>query len=145
MVGHPAVVSVNQEVYRELLASERWEVEIVLPSSWKHPYSDGAVAPEVLPGMEKALRPTPVAFAGRQQRHLYLTLGPAARGVWARRRLPGGRAVLPRGDRVVATAEAPPGSLRGPVRREHRPPDARSPGGTAHPDPARRGLRRRSL
>lgn len=74
MVGHPAVVSVNQEVYRELLAGGRWEVEIVLPSSWRHAYRDGAVGPEVLPGMEKALRPTPVAFAGRQQRHLYLTL-----------------------------------------------------------------------
>jgi glycosyltransferase involved in cell wall biosynthesis len=74
VVGHPAVVSVNQEVYRELLAGGRWEVEIVLPRSWKHSYSDGAVAPEVLPGMERALRPTPVAFAGRQQRHLYLTL-----------------------------------------------------------------------
>lgn len=32
------------------------------------------MAPEVLPGMEGALRPTRVAFAGRQQRHFYLTL-----------------------------------------------------------------------
>ncbi len=74
MVSHPAIVSVNQEVYSELLGRGDWEIEIVLPNRWKHSYAEGSVAPEILPGMEGTLRPTPVAFAGRQQRHLYLTL-----------------------------------------------------------------------
>jgi glycosyltransferase involved in cell wall biosynthesis len=72
VVSHPAVVSVNQEVYREL-ARRGWEVTIVVPSRWRHSYSEGAVTPRALEGMEEALLPTPVAFAGRPQRHFYLT------------------------------------------------------------------------
>jgi glycosyltransferase involved in cell wall biosynthesis len=72
VVSHPAVTSVNQEVYREL-SQRGWEVTLVLPSSWRHDYSSAPVTPTALPGLEGALRPTPVAFAGRQQRHLYLT------------------------------------------------------------------------
>jgi glycosyltransferase involved in cell wall biosynthesis len=70
-VSHPAVTSVNQEVYREL-ARRGWEVTIVLPSRWRHDYSSAPVTPTALAGLEGALRPTPVAFAGRQQRHIYL-------------------------------------------------------------------------
>jgi glycosyltransferase involved in cell wall biosynthesis len=72
VVSHPAIVSVNQEVYREL-ASRGWEVTIVVPSRWSHTYARGAVAPRALEGLEGALRPTRVAFAGRPQRHFYLT------------------------------------------------------------------------
>jgi glycosyltransferase involved in cell wall biosynthesis len=71
VVSHPSVVSVNQEVYREMV-SRGWDVSIVLPDRWSHPYSEGTVAPQVLEGMEEALIPTRVAFAGRQQRHFYL-------------------------------------------------------------------------
>lgn len=74
VVSHPAVVSVNQEVYRELIGRGDWEIEVVLPSRWRHSFADGPVAPDVLPGMEGSLHPVPVALAGRQQRHLYLTL-----------------------------------------------------------------------
>jgi glycosyltransferase involved in cell wall biosynthesis len=72
VVSHPAVVSVNQEVYREL-ARRGWELTIVLPSRWRHSYSAAPVRPQALAGMEQALRPTPVAFAGQPQRHFYLT------------------------------------------------------------------------
>jgi glycosyltransferase involved in cell wall biosynthesis len=72
IVSHPAVVSVNQEVYREL-AARGWEVTIVLPSRWSHSYAQGAVTPTALPGVESLLRPTRVVLAGKPQRHLYLT------------------------------------------------------------------------
>jgi len=71
VISHPAVVSVNQEVYREL-ARRDWDVTIVLPSRWRHGYSDVDLLPEPLEGMEAALHPTPVAFRGRPQRHFYL-------------------------------------------------------------------------
>jgi len=72
VVSHPAVVSVNQVIYREL-ARRGWEVTIVVPSRWRHPYSKGPVIPQALEGMETSMRPTPVAFPGHPQRHFYLT------------------------------------------------------------------------
>jgi glycosyltransferase involved in cell wall biosynthesis len=72
VVSHPAVVSVNQEVYREL-SRRGWEVTIVVPSRWRHDYSDVDIVPRALEGLESALRPVPVALRGRQQRHVYLT------------------------------------------------------------------------
>jgi glycosyltransferase involved in cell wall biosynthesis len=72
VVSHPAVVNVNQEVYREL-SQRGWEPTIVLPNRWRHPYAEGAIAPETLAGLEHALRPTPVLLAGNPQRHIYLT------------------------------------------------------------------------
>lgn len=71
VASHPAIVSVNQEVYREL-ARRGWDVKIVVPSRWRHLYSETPLRPSALPGLEDALIPTPVAFAGRPQRHLYL-------------------------------------------------------------------------
>jgi glycosyltransferase involved in cell wall biosynthesis len=71
VVSHPSVVSVNQEVYREL-QGRGWEVTIVLPSRWRSEYSQRDMAPQVLDGMEGALRRTPVALRGRPQRHFYL-------------------------------------------------------------------------
>jgi glycosyltransferase involved in cell wall biosynthesis len=72
VVSHPAVVNVNQEVYRELSRRD-WDVTIVVPSRWRHEYSKATVAPQALEGMEASLRPTPIIFPGRVQRHLYLT------------------------------------------------------------------------
>jgi glycosyltransferase involved in cell wall biosynthesis len=72
VVSHPCVVTVNQEVYRELSGRGEWEITIVVPNRWSHPYAEGTVAPEVLEGMEDALRPLPVALPGRPQRHFYL-------------------------------------------------------------------------
>jgi glycosyltransferase involved in cell wall biosynthesis len=71
VVSHPAVVDVNQEVYREL-SRRGWLVTIVLPSRWRHEYSEADVMPKALPGLESSLRPTRVAFTGRPQRHFYL-------------------------------------------------------------------------
>lgn len=71
VVSHPSVVSVNQEVYRELERRD-WQVEIVLPSRWRSEYSQRDMRPQVLRGMETALRPTPIALRGRPQRHFYL-------------------------------------------------------------------------
>jgi glycosyltransferase involved in cell wall biosynthesis len=72
VISHPAVVNVNQVVYREL-AQRGWEVTIVLPDRWRHEYSNVDVAPQALEGMERALRPTRIALRGRPQRHFYLT------------------------------------------------------------------------
>jgi glycosyltransferase involved in cell wall biosynthesis len=72
VVSHPAVVNVNQEVYREL-ARRGWDLTIVLPSRWRHSYSRVDVTPRALPGLEGSLRPTQVVFPGHPQRHLYLT------------------------------------------------------------------------
>jgi glycosyltransferase involved in cell wall biosynthesis len=72
VVSHPAVVNVNQEVYRELLR-RGWAVTIVLPSRWRNEYSQSTARPRALPGMQDALRPARVAFAGQVQRHVYLT------------------------------------------------------------------------
>ncbi len=72
VVSHPAVVDVNQEVYREL-RRRGWSVTIVLPSRWRSEYSGRTMMPQSLAGMEQALRPTRVALRGRPQRHVYLT------------------------------------------------------------------------
>jgi glycosyltransferase involved in cell wall biosynthesis len=72
VISHPAVVTVNQEVYRELASRDLWDITIVVPSRWRHSYAHGLVTPEALEGMESALHPLPVAFPGRQQRHFYL-------------------------------------------------------------------------
>ena len=72
VVSHPAVVGVNQEVYREL-QRRGWSVTIVLPSRWRSEYSGQTMMPQALEGMEQSLRPTRVALRGRPQRHVYLT------------------------------------------------------------------------
>jgi glycosyltransferase involved in cell wall biosynthesis len=71
-ISHPAVVNVNQEVYREL-QRRGWEVTLVVPSHWRSEYSQRTMTPQPLAGLEHDLRPTPVALAGRPQRHFYLT------------------------------------------------------------------------
>jgi len=71
VVSHPAVVGVNQEVYGEL-RRRGWQPTLVLPERWRGEYSKGELRPEPIAGMEGTLRPTPVALAGRPQRHFYL-------------------------------------------------------------------------
>jgi glycosyltransferase involved in cell wall biosynthesis len=105
VVSHPAVVNVNQEVYRELVR-RGWHLTLVVPDRWRHAYAD-SVAPRALEGLEDALRPTRVLLPGRPQRHLYLTRP----GALARRLGPD-----------VAFIEAEPFSLaaaqwRGPLKR----------------------------
>lgn len=65
------MVSVNQEVYREL-RNRGWDVTIVLPRRWHSEYSGAQIVPRALPGMEDTLLPRRVALAGRPQRHVYL-------------------------------------------------------------------------
>jgi glycosyltransferase involved in cell wall biosynthesis len=72
VVSHPAVVSVNQEVYLELLNRGRWDVTIVVPDRWRHEYAASDFEPETLPGLKGHIRPLPVALPGRPQRHFYL-------------------------------------------------------------------------
>jgi glycosyltransferase involved in cell wall biosynthesis len=72
VVSHPAVLPVNQVVYREL-AQRGWDITVIVPARWRHSFSTTPVTPTPLGGMETSLRPTRVAFAGRQQRHFYLT------------------------------------------------------------------------
>lgn len=81
-ISHPAVVSVNQEVYREL-AERGWDLTIVVPDRWRHDYAEGDVTPRALDGLEASLRPTRIALPGRPQRHFYLT---RCRAVCARTR-----------------------------------------------------------
>ncbi len=71
VVSHPSVVSVNQEVYRELM-QRGWDLEIVLPSRWRSEYDQRDFAPQVLPGMERRWCATRVALRGYPQRHFYL-------------------------------------------------------------------------
>jgi glycosyltransferase involved in cell wall biosynthesis len=81
-ISHPAVVSVNQEVYREL-AKRGWDLTIVVPDRWRHDYAEGEFTPRALDGLETSLRPTRVALPGRPQRHFHLS---RCRAVCARTR-----------------------------------------------------------
>ena len=70
-MSHPAVLRVNQTVYREL-ARRGWAVTMVVPSRWRHSYAAEDIVPVALEGLEGALRPMRVALAGRPQRHFYV-------------------------------------------------------------------------
>ena len=72
VVSHPAVVDVNQEVYRELVR-RGFQLTIVVPNRWRHDYASAEIRPRALPGLETALMPVPIVLPGREQRHLYLT------------------------------------------------------------------------
>jgi glycosyltransferase involved in cell wall biosynthesis len=71
VVSHPAVVPVNQEVYRELV-NRGVEVTLVVPSRWRHEYAPRAFSPAALPGLDGRLIPLPVALAGKPQRHFHV-------------------------------------------------------------------------
>lgn len=70
IVSHPAVLTVNQEAFGEL-ARRGWEVTLIVPSRWRHPYSTRAIVPEPIPGLAGAMRPVPTLMRGRHQRHFY--------------------------------------------------------------------------
>lgn len=70
VVSHPAVLGVNQVVYREL-RRRGFTVTIVVPSRWRHSYSSSDIGPEALAGMEPALVALPVALPGRPQRYFH--------------------------------------------------------------------------
>lgn len=71
IVSHPAILGVNQEIYREL-ARRGWRVSLVVPRHWRNEYSGATLSPQVLAGMEGAIHPVPIILPGRPQRHLYL-------------------------------------------------------------------------
>ena len=71
VVSHPAILPSNQEVYRALL-ERGFDVQLVVPTSWPHPYQDDPLLPVALEGMEGRLHPVPVALSGRPQRHVPL-------------------------------------------------------------------------
>lgn len=71
VVSHPAVLAVNQDTYAALVG-RGWDVQMVVPSSWSHGYSDAPFAPERLEALEGRLHPVPVLGRGRAQRHVYL-------------------------------------------------------------------------
>lgn len=70
VVSHPAVLPVNQTVYR-VLAERGWDVRIVVPDRWRHEYADGLIRPQPLEGLESALLPLPIVLPGAPQRHFY--------------------------------------------------------------------------
>ena len=70
VVSHPCVIAENQEVYLAL-RQRGWSVTLVTPAAWRDPYRPTPFAPAALPGLEDALHPLPIAFAGYDQRHLY--------------------------------------------------------------------------
>jgi glycosyltransferase involved in cell wall biosynthesis len=70
VVSHPCVVPVNQTVYR-VLRDRGWDLSIVVPDRWRHEFSERAFAPRPLDGLEQAILPLPVFFAGKPQRHVY--------------------------------------------------------------------------
>ena len=61
----------NQRVYRELQRRGH-EVTLVVPQTWPHDYSGGAITPTPLPGFNGLLRPLRVTFAGSVPLHMYL-------------------------------------------------------------------------
>jgi FkbM family methyltransferase len=72
VVSHPAVLTVNQEVYAEL-ARRGIEVTIVVPANWRHEYSSGPLTVTALPELEGRVRPLAVALPGHPQRHFHLS------------------------------------------------------------------------
>jgi glycosyltransferase involved in cell wall biosynthesis len=71
VISHPCVVDVNQSVYLEL-RNRGWEVQIVVPSRWRHEHAAELIQPKALEGLEDALMPLPVVPVGSTQRHVYL-------------------------------------------------------------------------
>jgi glycosyltransferase involved in cell wall biosynthesis len=70
VVSHPCVLPVNQTVYR-VLRQRGWDISVIVPSRWRHAFSESVFAAEPLEGLERVLEPSPVLFAGAPQRHVY--------------------------------------------------------------------------
>lgn len=72
VVSHPSVLAVNQHVYGRLV-ERGWDVQLVVPASWRHEYKRSRrVQPTPLPALKHRYQLVPVALAGRPQRHFYL-------------------------------------------------------------------------
>jgi glycosyltransferase involved in cell wall biosynthesis len=71
IVSHPAVLTVNQDTYVRLLEFG-WDVQLVVPDRWRHPYASGPFPPERHPALDRRIHELPVVFAGKPQRHAYL-------------------------------------------------------------------------
>src|SRR5215207_10234337 len=71
VVSHPSVVPINQSVYVELLR-RGWEVQLVVPSRWRHEYQAASFQPTALPELDGRLLPLRVGLEGRPQRHFYV-------------------------------------------------------------------------
>jgi glycosyltransferase involved in cell wall biosynthesis len=72
VVSHPAVLAVNQLPYAEL-RRHGWDPFVVAPAAWRHEYAAADFPLEVLPELRGRVVGRRVAFAGRVQRHMYLT------------------------------------------------------------------------
>ncbi len=83
VVSHACVVAVNQALYLEL-AERGWDVTVVAPATWRHPYESGTFQARALPGLDSHVRLVPILLPGRDQRHVYL----AAAGRLLRRARP---------------------------------------------------------
>jgi glycosyltransferase involved in cell wall biosynthesis len=70
VVSHPAVLPVNQAHYARL-AELGWEVDLIVPSRWRHEYATSSFRPRALPELEQSMRTLRVVFPGRPQRHVY--------------------------------------------------------------------------
>jgi len=71
VVSHPAVLPVNQLVYREI-ARRGYKVELVTPAYWKHEYSAEVFSSKPLPELSGHFHPKRTVLNGRPQRHAYL-------------------------------------------------------------------------
>ena len=72
VISHPAVLPVNQLPYAELLR-RGWHVDLVTPARWRHDYSPVPFDAVSLPALAGGFRAKHVLFAGRPQRHIYIT------------------------------------------------------------------------
>ncbi len=127
VVSHPAVVSVNQEVYREL-RSRGWDVTIVLPRRWRSEYSGASMRAARAAG--DGGRAASDARGARAAAPSATSTSHAA-GRCSSARVPTSRfsrlepfalAASQWGARAVGSRRA----LRRAVLREHRPPPAAS-------------------
>src|ERR1700749_375654 len=70
VISHACVLPVNQHVYVHL-AKLGWDLTLVVPATWRHEYSPERFAASPLAALVGRFIPTPVALAGRPQRHFY--------------------------------------------------------------------------
>ena len=71
VVSHPAVLPVNQLVYREL-ARRGYKIELITPADWRHEYSREGFSSKPLPELANHFHPKRTVLSGRPQRHAYL-------------------------------------------------------------------------
>lgn len=65
-------MTANQSIYGALLELG-WDLQLVVPGTWRHDYSPRRFRPEPLPELAGRMVPIPVLGAGLPQRHVYGT------------------------------------------------------------------------